>query len=246
VSVETLAGRSDRAELAAAAEGVDAVLIAVTDRRVAAVASAIEPSVEAAVLHCSGSLGLDVLSGGGHRRRGSIHPLATLPEPGLGSLRLLQGTYYAVSGDRVAFELASLLGGTLISVAEERRALYHAAACVASNHIVALLGQVERLAAEAGVPFEAFLPLAAGALDDVALLGTTAALTGPAARGDRATIATHLAAIDRSERAAYEALMQLAGRLAAARNEPTSEAAAGDARATGVPRPAKALRRVAG
>ena len=32
---------------------------------------------------------------------------------------------------------------------------------VASNHLVALLGQVERLAAAAGVPFEAFLPLIA-------------------------------------------------------------------------------------
>ena len=35
---------------------------------------------------------------------------------------------------------------------------YHAAAVVASNHLVALLGQVERLAATCGVPFEAFAP----------------------------------------------------------------------------------------
>ena len=51
------------------------------------------------------------------------------------------------------------------------RARYHAAACVASNHLVALLGQVERLAADAGVPLEAFLPLVRATLDNVDELG---------------------------------------------------------------------------
>ena len=42
-------------------------------------------------------------------------------------------------------------------------------------------------------------------IDNVAALGPAAALTGPAARGDEATLERHLAALDPSEREAYEA-----------------------------------------
>jgi predicted short-subunit dehydrogenase-like oxidoreductase (DUF2520 family) len=85
---------------------------------------------------------------------------------------------------------------------------------VASNHLVALAGQVERLAAAADVPFDAFLPLMRASLDAVAAMGPAAALTGPVARGDVATVAAHLAALDGDERAAYVALALEALRLA--------------------------------
>jgi predicted short-subunit dehydrogenase-like oxidoreductase (DUF2520 family) len=39
-------------------------------------------------------------------------------------------------------------------------------------------------------------------------------LTGPAARGDQETLNRHLAALDPSERGAYEAMMACAQRLA--------------------------------
>ena len=84
---------------------------------------------------------------------------------------------------------------------------------MASNHVVALMGQVDRIAAAAGVPGEAYLQLAAGALANVAELGAAAALTGPVARGDWATVARHLEAIDPSERPAYLALAEAARRL---------------------------------
>jgi predicted short-subunit dehydrogenase-like oxidoreductase (DUF2520 family) len=85
---------------------------------------------------------------------------------------------------------------------------------VASNHLVALLGQVERLAADAGVPFDAFLPLVRATLDNVDELGPARALTGPVARGDRGTIARHLDALDEDEVDAYLALAREAARLA--------------------------------
>jgi predicted short-subunit dehydrogenase-like oxidoreductase (DUF2520 family) len=98
-------------------------------------------------------------------------------------------------------------------VPDEARVLHHAAATIAANHLVALLGQVERVAAAAGVPLEAYLALARGALDNVDRLGPAAALTGPVRRGDEATVARHLAALDPGERAAYEALAAAARRL---------------------------------
>lgn len=202
-------------DLSKAAYGADVVLITTTDRDVAAVAESIEPVEATAVLHVSGSLGLDVLSR--HPRRGSIHPLVTLPDPVIGAGRLAGGAWFSVAGDPVAAELVHLLGGHTFAVPEDSRVLYHAAASVAANHLVGLMAEVERIAEAAGLPFEAFLPLAAGALDDVRVLGPAAALTGPVARGDEAVIAAHRAALDAGELAGYDAGVELARRLVAAR-----------------------------
>ena len=56
---------------------------------------------------------------------------------------------------------------------------------IASNHLVGLLGQVERLAATVGVPFAAYLDLATDTLANVAELGPAASLTGPGGPGRR-------------------------------------------------------------
>lgn len=120
----------------------------------------------------------------------------------------------AVAGDPMAREVVGALGGRPVEVPDEHRAAYHAAACIASNHLVALLGQVEQVAAPAGVPLDAFLGLAAATLDNVARLGPAAALTGPAARGDDATLERHRSALAPSERPAYDALAAEARRLA--------------------------------
>ncbi len=195
-----------------AATGVDAVLFAVPDRAVASVAASVDPASATVMLHCSGSLRLDVLSP--HRRRASLHPLVTLPDPVIGALRLRGGSFFAVAGDHLATDLVLGLGGRPLAVSDDHRALYHAAACVAANHLVALLGQVQRVAEAAGLPLEAFLPLARGALDDVARLGPARALTGPAARRDLATLELHRGVLPSSELPGYDAGVALASRLA--------------------------------
>ena len=89
---------------------------------------------------------------------------------------------------------------------------------VASNHLVALLGQVERIAAEVDVPLDALIGLARGSLDNVAALGPADALTGPASRGDDETIERHREQLRQrlpDELPAYDALVDLARRLAA-------------------------------
>lgn len=209
--------RVDRAlrrgdDLAGAAAGVDLVVIATPDAVIAEVAAAVEPG-DAVVAHLAGSLGLDVLAP--HERRAAVHPLVSLPNAEVGAERLRDGAWFAIAGEPIADEVVADLGGHAFTVADTDRAAYHAAACIASNHLVALLGQVERVAATAGVPLEAYLDLVRGTVDNVAALGPAAALTGPAARGDRATIDRHLAALDASERPAYEALMRAARRLVA-------------------------------
>jgi len=197
---------------AGAAKGVDLVVIATPDDAVASVAAAIIPEPHTVVLHLSGSLGLDVLAP--HPRRAALHPLIPLPNAVDGALRLGQGVTFAVAGDPLAAEIARALGGRAVVVADEDRAAYHAAACIAANHVVALLGQVERVAATAGLDLEAFMGLTYAALDDVARLGPKAALTGPARRGDFATLARHRDALAPGERPAYNAGVGLALALA--------------------------------
>jgi predicted short-subunit dehydrogenase-like oxidoreductase (DUF2520 family) len=197
-------GRSD--DLAGAADGVDLLVLATPDGAVADVAAAIEPG-PAVVAHLAGSLGLGVLAP--HDRRAAIHPLRSIPTGDTD----LRAAWFAVAGDAIAGEVVEALGGHRVEVADADRATYHAAACIASNHLVALLGQVERVAATAGVPLDAYLDLVRGTVDNVAALGPAAALTGPVARGDEATIGRHLAALDPAERPAYEAMADAARRL---------------------------------
>ena len=211
--VRPVMGRSTTAvEVAAAAADVDLVLIATPDAAVAEVAAAIEPTATAVVAHLAGSLGLDAVAS--HPRPAALHPLVALPDAGVGARRLLAGGWFAVAGDSLVRQVVADLGGRAFEVADDDRAAYHAAAVVASNHLVALLGQAERIGSAAGVPFAAFMDLVRATVDNVDELGPAAALTGPAARGDTETIRRHLEAIAPAEQAAYEALSRQARRLA--------------------------------
>jgi predicted short-subunit dehydrogenase-like oxidoreductase (DUF2520 family) len=202
------------AEVADAAQGADFLVLATPDRAVAEVAASIKPDPTTVVVHLSGCQGLDVLRP--HVRRAAVHPLVALPDPEVGAARLA-GAWFAVSrdGDPAALAIPAALGGRILTLDEDPvvRARYHAAACMASNHLVALLGQVERVGALAGVPLEAYLDLVRATVDNVEALGPAAALTGPAARGDEVTIARHLAALPEGERSAYAAMLAEARKL---------------------------------
>jgi predicted short-subunit dehydrogenase-like oxidoreductase (DUF2520 family) len=215
----------------AAAEGVDLVLIATPDAVVAEVAAAIAPRSAAVVAHVSGSLGLAAFASSGHARVGVLHPLVALPDPEVGARRLV-GAWFAVAGDPLVERVVDDLGGRPVRVAEDQWTSYHAAAVIASNHVVAVLGQAERVAARAGIDFAVYLDLVRATLDNVAELGPAAALTGPAARGDEATVARHLAALDPDERPGYRAGAALARRLAGRPDpvEPPSARPAGPTR----------------
>ena len=204
--------------------GVDLVLSCVPDGAVAALAAGWPVHPEAVVAHCAGSLGLDVLAP--HPRVASVHPLVSLPDPTTGRDRL-RGAWFAVAGDEIARRVVAALGGRAVEVPDASRVRYHAAAVIASNHLVALMGQVERLAADLGVPLEAFLALAAGSLDNVAAVGPAAALTGPVARGDWQTVARHLASLPPEERGAYLAMAEQAALLAGVELPPGGIASGG-------------------
>lgn len=203
-------GRGD--DVARAASGVDVCILATPDDAIEPVAKSIEPGA-ACLVHLSGARGLDVL---GDHRAGAVHPLTSLADAESGATRL-RSAYFAVAGDPIATEIAEALSGRSFPIADDDRATYHAAAAIASNHVVAVLGQVERLAVGLEIPFEVFMPLVEASIANVAELGPHKALTGPAARGDMGTIEKHREALQAShpeELAGYDALVERAFRLA--------------------------------
>jgi predicted short-subunit dehydrogenase-like oxidoreductase (DUF2520 family) len=208
--VAPMLGRGD--DPADAAAGVQFLIIATPDDVVAEVAASVDPVPTTVVAHLSGSRGLAELEP--HPRRAALHPLVALPTPELGS-RHMVGAWFAVAGDKAIYEIVDAVNGRSFSLDDDERALYHATACVAANHLVALMGQVERLARAVDVPVQAYLELASSTLANVEVLGAHKALTGPAARGDQGTLDRHLEALPADERPTYEAMVAEAKRLAA-------------------------------
>jgi predicted short-subunit dehydrogenase-like oxidoreductase (DUF2520 family) len=166
-------------------------------------------------LHLSGALSTDALGPLHHRGYaiGSMHPLMAVADPWLAGERLV-GAAFAMTGEPVANaaarRLVSALGGVPLTIPATQRPLYHAAAVVASNYLVALTGVAVRMLEQAGVDGEdavrALLPLLRGTLDNVEHLGVPAAVTGPIARGDVDTVRLHLARLSPGDRVLYSGL----------------------------------------
>jgi predicted short-subunit dehydrogenase-like oxidoreductase (DUF2520 family) len=150
--------------------------------------------------HTSGATPLSALAHAGVETFG-IHPLQTVAHPDVS----FEGAGAAVAGstpEALAFAagLAERLGMTPFEIDDDGRAAYHAAASVASNFLVTLQAAAETIAGGAGLePEQAralLAPLVRQTLENVAQLGPEAALTGPVARGDEATVAAQRAAIE--------------------------------------------------
>lgn len=178
-------GRGVRCE----ADGV--VLLCVPDREIAAAAAAVAPG--RLVGHCSGAATLEPLR---PHEAFSLHPLMTVAA---GRRASFAGAGCAIAGstDRalaVARAIAAALRMHAVVVGDADRALYHAAASMASNYLVTLESAAAQLAARAGVPREMLVPLVRAAVENWAAAGA-GALTGPIARGDRETVARQRAAV---------------------------------------------------
>lgn len=157
--------------------------------------------VDHRVVHLSGALGLDPLrlaelAGAGVA---ACHPAMTIPAgaPIDALIGAAWGVTAGVRDETWAFELVTLLGGEPHRIAEHDRVIYHAALAAASNAVGAAVSVARQLLLATRVPRpDRFLqPLIASSVANVLAEGA-GALTGPVVRGDVATLARHLAAID--------------------------------------------------
>jgi len=225
-----VAGVAARTDLAAAVGRTPLVLLAVPDRAIAALARRLAalPGVNWAgrtVLHAAGALGpepLRPLARAG-AATGVIHPLQCLGRPDLAS-RVVAGSHARIEGAprarAAARALARALGlyplpGRPWTAAD--RGAYHAAAALVSNDLVALHAIAGELLQAAGISrpraHAALVALSHGTLLHLEAGGIDAALTGPAVRGDRATLATHLARLAARSRQDAEVHRLLSRRL---------------------------------
>jgi predicted short-subunit dehydrogenase-like oxidoreductase (DUF2520 family) len=182
------------------------LIVAVSDDAITSVAERLgTASVRGAVVvHTCGARGPEALAPvrEAGAAAGVLHPLQTVPSPALGVARLHRITF-GIGGDPAAVawaeQIASALDSRALRITDEGFPAYHTAAAIAGNGLTALLDSAVLLMQQAGVDADAALgalaPLLRATLENVVTAGTVAALTGPVARGDAATIREHLGAL---------------------------------------------------
>jgi predicted short-subunit dehydrogenase-like oxidoreductase (DUF2520 family) len=184
-------------------DGGELRLLCVPDRAIVEVAQTIEPGPW--IAHVSGGTPLAALDP--HVRRFSVHPLQTFTLAR--GAEQLDGAWGAVTAEdddarARALWLAETLGLHPFVLADDKRALYHAGASIASNFLVTLYRAAAALVSEAGAPPEALVPLMTRTIEN------DFELTGPISRGDWETVERHRAALRGSGfEDAYEALVEV-------------------------------------
>ena len=163
-----------------------------------------EPQRGRTALHASGALSSEVLSElrDAGFATGSLHPLVSVSDPVQGALSL-STAFYCVEGDptasRIARKVVRDLGAQSFSVRQQDKALYHAAAVMASGHLTALLdistGMLMRCGLTEKRARAVLLPLVRSTVENLAKSAPAHALTGTFARADMATMRRHLEAI---------------------------------------------------
>lgn len=188
------------------AEAASHVMVAVPDDALPSVVQtlAASPSPVRVVLHTCGSRGPEALKELADRGAscGVLHPLQTISTREQGAADL-PGSYFGITASGEALEWATdicrLLEGHPLIITPERRPLYHAAAVMASNYIVAMIDAAAMLLGQAGVASDqalpALAPLIEASVRNALTAGPIQALTGPIERGDEQTIASHLLAL---------------------------------------------------
>jgi predicted short-subunit dehydrogenase-like oxidoreductase (DUF2520 family) len=212
-------GRWTRGRPGSAAGGqAEVALVAVADAAIGGVARRLFEEGRlvdsAVVLHTAGALAPSLAlaevadrAGG----RGLLHPLRAFARQG--AAPDLRGTVFGVAGDEpgraAALELCRAVGGRPLLLDEAAVPRYHAAAVLVGNHTLALVDAaivlLEAEGLDRAAATAALLALLRSAVDNVESVGLPAALTGPIARGDEATVAGHLAALPDGARSLYRA-----------------------------------------
>ena len=177
------------------------------------------------LVHTSGSHGVGVLAPAAEHEvlPIALHPAMTITGRAEDVARLAGACVGVTAGPGPEGEAAGVVGEALVvemgaepvRIPEELRPLYHAALAHGANHLVTLVRDCVDLLADAGItPAERILaPLLSAALDN-ALRHGDRALTGPVARGDAGTVATHLRHLDARAPATAAAYRALARRTA--------------------------------
>ena len=193
--------------LAGAASQAECIFITTGDDAIASVCEEISRKGGAGagkkVVHMSGAGKLDLLESAHSTgsRIASMHPIQSFASVE-GAVKNIPGSTFGVTAEEEirdwAVQIVRDLGGVPFFVSDADRPLYHAAACIASNYLVALMYVVEEVYKSVGLNREsaikAFWPLVTGTINNIENRGTVQSLTGPISRGDIETVKKHIEA----------------------------------------------------
>jgi predicted short-subunit dehydrogenase-like oxidoreductase (DUF2520 family) len=200
----------------------DVFMLAVGDDQIVAASEALARAVSlkaSLVFHCSGALASDRMQAA--RAAGalvaSVHPIRSFADPDAVAAQF-SGTFCGIEGDPGALAVLTpalqMIGAQPVTIDASAKTVYHAAAVFASNYLVTVLDAALRAYQAAGIPEsvarQLAQPLASEAMANVFRLGPAAALSGPIARGDMATVERQRQAVgqwDGATGALYEALV---------------------------------------
>ena len=184
------------------------------------------------ICHCSGSISSAVFFNAEERGACaySLHPLYAFSDRESAWQGLAKAAFTLEGSSRhlkIWEQTLAALGNPLTVIDSRCKSLYHCAAVMVSNHIVALVDIALEMLEKCGFTrqdaLQALAPLISGNAAGAAAKGPKAALTGPVERNDVQTVASHLAALTEAgmtdEREIYRLLT---GRLTdiAARKHP--------------------------
>lgn len=179
----------------------DLLLLAIPDGAISELARQIAPHLgeRSFRFHASGSLPCSVLGEG--PRAFSLHPLAALPPAGIAPappppLLVFEGPEESLE---IARAVAAAFGSPMSRIHPRDKPLYHAGAVLGSNHVAALLEVAGGVLRSAGIgeseSRQAIASLARSAIENWEFSPPPGRFTGPVARAERGTIASHLDAL---------------------------------------------------
>lgn len=167
------------------------------------------------VCHCSGSLSSEIFSE--NERYGiavcSMHPMYVFHHK-YESYQQLHQVFFTLEGDEdgvTAFiSLLDAKKNHYAVIDSSQKVMYHCAATIASNQIVALLGKSIDMLTECGftesAAYEILKPLATDNVRNVFVKGVPDALTGPVERNDVSTVKRHLGVLNQKDSMLYSLL----------------------------------------
>lgn len=181
------------------------------------------------ICHCSGSIssgeafsGIEAAGAFAY----SVHPLFAVSDR-FQTYRELAGAFFTLEGDPAHLpDMERMLSGAGVryqTIDPGAKSLYHLAAVVSSNQVLALIDAGVQDLTACGFSEEdarsALTPLILGNVQHGLSVGPAQALTGPVERGDTGTLRRHLSVIeDAEERQLYLLLSKRLLRLAKGKN----------------------------
>lgn len=135
----------------------------------------------------------------------SMHPLQSCASTEEAIINLPRSLFSLEGGPealRLGKAMVSRIGAEFFVLNSQDKVLYHGAACIASNYLVALFDGARELlelsGVDPGLQVRALISLMEGTLSNLKALPAEEALTGPIARGDIGTVSRHLKAIEKT------------------------------------------------